>query len=595
MKMNYKLNIKEKIGYGLGDAASSMFWKLFSMYLLFFYTDVFGIPAAAAGTMFLLTRIWDAANDPIMGVLADRTKSKWGKFRPYLLWLAIPFGVIGVLLFSTPDLGTTGKIVYAYVTYTVMMMVYTGVNVPYAALMGVMTPDSKQRTTLSTFRMVFAFGGSILVLATFQPLFDTFGSNTVNSYVKSSDALFISQHINQENTWVYTIDESDSDLNTVDSLLVLNMKVKTNSKEELQIGLITGGGQNSKYISLADSDDAYGLKRDGAWSSLRIKLKDVYGGDFSSSDLSKLKIAVVSDDINDFEIKDIALNQVDYKKGTQKAVMIIAAVAIIFFLLTFSWTKERVKPIHEEKTSVKNDLKDLIKNGPWFILLGAGVSALIFNSIRDGAAIYYFRYFIQKEDAVDINLLGFSLPIALSTIFLVIGQAANIVGVIIAKPISDKIGKRHTFLMAMVLASVFSLIFYFFDRSSVAMIFVFQFMISVCAGSIFPLLWSMYADIADYSEWKTGRRATGLIFSSSSMSQKFGWTLGGAVTGWLLALYGFKADVVQTEETQNALRLMLSVFPAIGAALSVLFVYIYKLSDSYMDKINAELNEKRQL
>ncbi len=594
MKMNYKLNIKEKIGYGLGDAASSMFWKLFSMYLLFFYTDVFGIPAAAAGTMFLLTRIWDAANDPIMGVLADRTKSRWGKFRPYLLWLAIPFGVIGVLLFSTPDLGTTGKIVYAYVTYTIMMMVYTGVNVPYAALMGVMTPDSKQRTTLSTFRMVFAFGGSILVLATFQPLFDTFGSNTVNSYVKSSDALFISQHINQENTWVYTIDESDSDLKTVDSLLVVNMKVKTNSKEELQIGFITGGGQNSKYISIDDSNDAYGLKRDGAWSSLKIKLKDVYGGDFSSSDLSKLKIAVVSDDINDFEIKDIALNQVDYKKGTQKAVMIIAVVAIIFFLLTFSWTKERVKPIHEEKTSVKNDLKDLIKNGPWFILLGAGVSALIFNSIRDGAAIYYFRYFIQKEDAVDINLLGFSLPIALSTIFLVIGQAANIVGVIIAKPISDKIGKRHTFLMAMVLASVFSLIFYFFDRSSVAMIFVFQFMISVCAGSIFPLLWSMYADIADYSEWKTGRRATGLIFSSSSMSQKFGWTLGGAVTGWLLALYGFKADVVQTEETQNALRLMLSVFPAIGAALSVLFVYVYKLSDSYMDKINAELNQKRQ-
>ncbi len=592
--MNYKLNIKEKIGYGLGDAASSMFWKLFSMYLLFFYTDVFGIPAAAAGTMFLLTRIWDAANDPIMGVLADRTKSRWGKFRPYLLWLAIPFGVIGVLLFSTPDLGTTGKIVYAYVTYTVMMMVYTGVNVPYAALMGVMTPDSKQRTTLSTFRMVFAFAGSILVLATFQPLFDTFGSNTVNSYVKSNEALFISQNINQENTWVYSIDQTDSELETVDSLLVLNMKVKTNSDEELQIGFISGGGQKSKFISMAGSDNAYGLKRDGAWSSLKIKLKDVYNGDFVSSDFGNLKIVAVSNAIHDFDIKDVALNQVDYKKGTQKAVMIIAVVAIVFFLLTFSWTKERVKPIHEEKTSVKNDLKDLLKNGPWFILLGAGVSALIFNSIRDGAAIYYFRYFIQKEDAIDMNFLGFSLPIALSTIFLVIGQAANIVGVIIAKPVSDRFGKRHTFLMAMVLASVFSLIFYFFDRSSVVLIFVFQFMISVCAGSIFPLLWSMYADIADYSEWKTGRRATGLIFSSSSMSQKFGWTLGGAVTGWLLALYGFKADVVQTEETQNALRLMLSVFPAIGAALSVLFVYIYKLSDSYMEKVNAELNEIRK-
>ena len=98
--MEYKLKLKEKIGYGLGDAASSMFWKLFSMYLLFFYTDVFGIPAAAAGTMFLLTRIWDATNDPIMGIIADRTKSRWGKFRPYLLWMALPFGIIGVLLFS---------------------------------------------------------------------------------------------------------------------------------------------------------------------------------------------------------------------------------------------------------------------------------------------------------------------------------------------------------------------------------------------------------------------------------------------------------------------------------------------------------------
>ena len=218
---------------------------------------------------------------------------------------------------------------------------------------------------------------------------------------------------------------------------------------------------------------------------------------------------------------------------------------------------------------------------------------MIFNSIRDGAAIYYFRYFIQNEDAADLNLLGMSLPIAYSTIYLVLGQAANIIGVILAKPVSDRLGKRHTFLTAMLLATALSIVFYLFDRNAIVMIFVFQFLISICAGIIFPLLWSMYADIVDYSEWKTGRRATGLIFSSSSMSQKFGWTLGGAVTGWLLALYGFKADAVQTAETQNAIRLMLSVFPAVGAALSVVFVYIYKLSDSYMAQINDELNIQR--
>jgi GPH family glycoside/pentoside/hexuronide:cation symporter len=168
--MAQKLKLKEKVAYGFGDFASSMFWKMFSVYLLFFYTDVFGISAAVVGTMFLVTRIWDALNDPIMGIIADRTNTKWGKFRPYLLWMAIPFGIVGVLSFTTPDLSLSGKIVYAYITYTIMMMVYTAVNVPYASLMGVMTSDLKDRTSLSTFRFIFAFAGSILVLATAEPL-----------------------------------------------------------------------------------------------------------------------------------------------------------------------------------------------------------------------------------------------------------------------------------------------------------------------------------------------------------------------------------------------------------------------------------------
>ncbi len=294
------------------------------------------------------------------------------------------------------------------------------------------------------------------------------------------------------------------------------------------------------------------------------------------------------------EFNNPRIEEVNYKSGTQKAVIVISIITVLFFFLTFSWTKERVQPVNENRSSIKNDFKDLLHNGPWFILLGAGVAALIFNSIRDGAAIYYFRYFIQNEDAAELNLFGIALPVAYSTIYLVLGQAANIAGVILAKPVSDKLGKRGTFLLSMSLAAILSIIFYMFDQSAIVLIFVCHFAISVCAGAIFPLLWSMYADIADYSEWKTGRRATGLIFSSSSMSQKFGWTLGGAITGWLLALYGFKADMVQSPETQNAIRLMLSVFPAIGAALSVLFIYVYKLSDSYMIKINEELNKQRK-
>lgn len=137
------IGIREKIGYGFGDMASSMFWKLFGSYLMIFYTDVFGMPAAVVGTMFLITRVWDSAFDPIIGIIADRTQSRWGKFRPYLLYLAIPFAVIGVLTFTTPDFSDGGKVIYAYFTYSLMMMVYSAINVPYASLLGVMSPEPK--------------------------------------------------------------------------------------------------------------------------------------------------------------------------------------------------------------------------------------------------------------------------------------------------------------------------------------------------------------------------------------------------------------------------------------------------------------------
>lgn len=458
-----KLSLKAKIGYGFGDAASSMFWKLFSMYLMFFYTDIFGISAAVVGTMFLVTRIWDASFDPFVGILADRTETKWGKFRPFLLWMMIPFGIIGAFTFFTPDLGVTGKIVYAYVTYSLMMMVYSLINVPFAALLGVMTADGKERTTLSTFRMIFAFGGSFLVLAAAEPLVSIFS------------------------------------------------------------------------------------KMDGTTNLAR---------------------------------------------GWQYAAIVFAIVAIGFFFLCFSWTRERIKPV-VQKTSLRSDLKDLWANRPWFILLGAGVASIFFNSIRDGAAIYYFKYYVTTQDAFQINSL--KLTITLSSMYFVLGQAANIVGVILAIPVSGKIGKKGTFLSAMILATVFSVIFYFIDRSNTTLIFGMQFLISLCAGITFPLIWSMYADASDYSEWKTKRRATGLIFSASSMSQKFGWTIGGALAGWLLGYYGFHANVVQTETAQNGIRMMLSFFPAIGTLIGALFMFVYPLNEKKMKEIESNLESIRKL
>ena len=459
------IKLTEKIGYGFGDMASSMFWKLFGAYLMIFYTDVFGLPAAVVGTMFLITRIWDSAFDPIVGVVADRTHSRWGKFRPYLLWLAVPFGIIGVLTFVTPDWRPTGKLVYAYVTYSLMMMIYSAINVPYASLLGVMSPNPKERNTLSTYRMTFAYIGSFIALLLFMPLVNFFSGNS----------------------------------------------------------------------------------------------------------------------------KDLG----DQQTGWTMAVVVIAILCIILFFGCFAWTKERVKPIKEAQNPLKEDLKDLFKNKPLWILLGAGVAALVFNSIRDGATVYYFKYFVVEEDYATVSFFGMSF--VLSGLYLALGQAANIIGVIAAAPVSNRIGKRNTYMWAMIIATVLSVIFYWFDKEDLIWMFVFQALISICAGSIFPLLWSMYADCADYSELKTGNRATGLIFSSSSMSQKFGWAIGTAITGWLLGFFGFQANAVQSEEAISGIKMFLSFLPAVGTILSVVFISMYPLTEKKMKDITTELECKRQL
>lgn len=460
-RTNSMIKFKEKIGYGFGDMASSMFWKLFGSYLMIFYTDVFGLSATVVGTMFLVTRIWDSAFDPIVGVIADRTHSRWGKFRPYLLYLAVPFAIIGVLTFMTPDLEDMGKVIYAYFTYSLMMMVYSAINVPYASLLGVISSDPKERNILSTYRMTFAYIGSFIALLLFMPMVNYFSE-----------------------------------------------------------------GYNAQ-------------------------------------------------------------------RGWAMSVVVIALICAVLFYGCFAWTKERVKPISQQQNSLKDDLKDLLNNRPWWILLGAGVAALVFNSIRDGATVYYFKYFIIEENYTTASFLGISF--VLSGLYLAVGQAANIGGVILAAPISNRIGKRATYMWAMAIATIFSVLFYWLDKENILMIFVFQIIISVCAGSIFPLLWSMYADCADYSELKTGNRATGLIFSSSSMSQKFGWAIGSAITGWLLSYFGFQANMVQSQATLHGIKLFLSFLPAIGTVLSIIFISMYPLSEKKMEEITINLRQKRNL
>ena len=580
------LKLQEKIGYGFGDAASSMFWKLFGMYLMFFYTDIFGIPAAVVGTMMLVARIGGAAFDPLVGILGDRTNTRWGKFRPYLLWMSIPVGVIVVLTFTTPDMSVSGKIVYAYITYSLMMIIYSFINVPYASLMGVMSDDGKQRTTLATYRFLFAFGGSFLVLGLFQPLFDGFGTRTFNEF-SSARTIEIADSAAKTTGRLIVWDgtpQTASAAKPVDSLLFLTAKVNTSTKEAFSLGVFNPRTNQFSGFTFAEGQDTLGLLRTGVTSDVKIRLDQITTGE-NLAHLADLKFACKGIDEKSITIRNIAFKEIDYRSGTQKALIVIAIIAVIFFLLTFLLTKEKVQP-SKVKTSLREDLKDLGKNGPWYLIVWAGISTILFNTIRDGAAVYYFMYYFKGMKNIEFSP---SAILAISTLYLLLGQAANIIGVVLARPVSDKIGKKNTFMIAMINAAVLSLIFFFVDRTSLELILALQFLISINAGIIFPLVWSMYADTSDYSEWKNGRRATGLVLSAAAMSQKIGASIGIAAVGWILAIYGYQANVEQTETAQNGIRMMLSIYPAIGALLAAGFVFLYPLKESVLEKISAEL------
>lgn len=461
--LEHKLSLKEKIAYGLGDGGCAMYWRILTMYMVYFYTDVLGITAAAAGTVILITRIWDTANDPIMGIIADRTSSRYGKFRPYILYGSIPLAALGVLAFTAPDLGYTGKIVWAFATYTIMMMAYTVVNVPYGALLGVMSPNPKERTILGSYRFIAAFAGGILVVGLAEPLVNYFQ------------------------------------------------------------GLEFGPGTESF--------------------------------------------------------------------GWQMTLVLFGVLAVVFLMYNFYNTRERIEP-PKNHNKLKDDFRDLINNKPWLLLLGAGVTVLIFNSIRDGTIVYYFRYFVDTNGA-EIDLLFFDITYPLSSLFMILGQAANLVGVALSSVVALRLGRKYTFIGCMAVATIFSFLFYLLSDSDIVLMFVYQGIISFCAGMVLPILLSMYGDAADYNEWKNGRRATGLVFSSYSTSQKLGFAFGSAFIGYLLAWFGYEAGVEQTEGTLMGIQAMMSIIPATGAILAGLCLFFYKLDDETMKTVTTELESKR--
>lgn len=414
--------IKEKIGYGFGDMSSSMFWKVFSAYLPIFYASVFGLDLVLVGTLALVARLWDAVSDPMMGIIADRTSTKWGKYRPYLLWIAAPFAIAGILLFTTPDFGETGKNVWAFVTYILMMTVYTAINVPYGSMLGVMTDDTDEKTVFSSYRMFFAYAGSFIVLLLWEPLCNAFAGTS---------------------------------------------------------GKVTN-----------DPD---------AW---------------------------------------------------QKAMMAVGVVCCLLFLLTFKMTRERIKPTIQ-KTSIKKDFKALLHNKPWWILLGGVIFFNFLVAIRYAVFPFYFAAEIAEE--AKLNLLGFEF-LFYTGLFFTIGEIANMIGVAIATPLTFKFGKKNTFFYSLLAIIAICIAFYYVPTDNNSGLWVFlilQIVFGIFTGIVSPLMWTMYADVADYAEHKFYTASTGLIFSSSSMAQKFGAAFGTAAVMWLLAAFGFNTFATNGTQVAN--------------------------------------------
>lgn len=534
------ISIKEKIGFGLGDTASNLVWQVLMIFQLYFYTDIFGISPAVAGTMFLITKIWDSLNDPMMGIIADRTNSKWGKFRPYLLWLALPFAFVGVLTFTTPDLSMSGKIIYAYITYTLMMMVYTAINIPYSSLMGVISASPKQRTSFSQYRFMLAFSGGLLVQALTLPLVNTIGT---------------------DNTDVFSADLNNNQIVlTENGIGATKLVVEANlGEDELLTKKRTVIIYRKEYKTEIDTSTDILFLEEG-FGTYTVNPDTFFDEDISSTSLS--------------------VHVVNEAKGFQGTMVFYGILAVILFLITFYTTKERVFPPKEQKANIKNDFKDLMGNGPWLLLLGVGVISLAYVAIRFGTVMYYFKYYIDD--------------VSLASSFLVSGTITTIFAISFTEKLTNRFGKKKVFVYCQLIAGFFTALFFFVDKSNLTMIFALNIIISLASGPPAPILFAMYTDTASYSEWKNKRRATGLIMSASTMAQKFGLTVGVALAGWLLAAYGFKANSTQTAESLDGIILMVSLIPAAGSFLVAGLMSFYKLDASTMDTIEAELKQRRE-
>jgi len=438
-----KLKWTEKFGYASGDMASCLYFGIFMNFMAIFYTDVFGLSPTVLAAMLIFTRTWDWINDPIMGAIADRTTSKMGKFRPWILWMILPYMVLGILTFTTFDLGPTMKIVYAFVTYTFLMMAYTAINVPYGAMMGVMTARSDQRTVLAAYRFIGANAG------------------------------------------IFTV------------TLLLPMLVKSIGQGNLQLG---------------------------------------YSG----------------------------------------GVAVIALLAGGFFLITFKTCKERIQPPERERIKFRAEIKDLLRNKPWLIIIAISILTVVAQAIRATPTLHFFKYVVGHEDW--------------GTKLLLYNSVAAIVAVMLSKYIVAFFGcKKRAYIVLNLLFAGLLVWFYFIPLDNFRLMIVNQLMIALVAAPMMPLFWSMIADTADYGAATFGNRSTGVIFSAGTASQKIGWTVGPALAMLLLGAAGFVANEQQSTGTMTTLHLMMSIIPAGFAILTAVATWFYPIDHKKEKELEAAM------
>jgi len=528
---NRPIQLKEKIGYALGDGAANIAWRGVSTFLFVFYTDVYGLDAVSVGLIMLVARSFDGVSDVAMGIIGDSYTSKYGKFRPWILWTAVPLALSLALLYTTPDFSDGGKLIYAYVTYILFTLVYTANNIPYGALMSVMTGDQKERISLGSFRMGGAFMGGLLVQGSLLYLVLFFGN--------VSPEISINRSFEQANHYV------------VDVRL-------PNSVESARISL----------------NDGVGIISTSLMNQVPLESKP------------SLSFAANSDSVYRFyvyglaELRSDQLSVINQKTGYRNSIYLLSLFLAVFMILTYFLTKERVLPPKQQKVDLKTDLIQLIKNRPWVILLTIGFVFNVYSAIKQGIVVLYFTHFLNQEIAASTYMISLML--------------ASIAGVAIATPLGRRFGKKNLFISSLILSGLFSIPILFFKPSDIQSIFIFG-CISEFFSAMFPtLLFVMLGDAADYSEWKNGRRATGLIYSAGSLATKFGGGVAGAVIGFVLAAFNYiGSDPASIEGARMGMIWLMSWIPAIIAFLGAVVMIFYPLSSQLLETIQIDLEKRR--